>query len=182
MHFWAEVRLGKGFWMIVEPTPGYELRKPIPTLWERIGLILANMAEWAWRNRVLLASVSLVLVVAGICRRQILDFLATGYWWFVTRSPSRQFVYSTLLLLEWRCRLAGRRRPEGTTLSRWFGRLGQTQPEELRETLKQMTALLDWAVYSEDRVNALPEGILTVCRRIVREFSLRRLRIALRKV
>src|SRR5205085_1957064 len=55
LHFWAEVRLPPGDWLVVEPAPGYEVLGPSPSGPARLRSRLPDpeldeltrMAEWA---------------------------------------------------------------------------------------------------------------------------------------
>ncbi len=45
MHFWPEVLLPGGDWLVIEPTPGYELPEPNVLLSDRISKVASNFAR-----------------------------------------------------------------------------------------------------------------------------------------
>ena len=83
LHFWAEVMLPNGDWLVLEPTPGYEVAPARLSLSERVLAAIEALAEWTWRNAVAvgLTLIALVVVcgapagVAGLGGRPVLALL-----------------------------------------------------------------------------------------------------------
>jgi len=131
VHTWVEVAAAPGTWVPVEPTPGYAP----PRETERPAVL-------AWLGWVLGASLGAVLLWRT--RRVWGDPPLTGLSWLLGLGGPARRLRATLRLLEWRGRLAGRRRPSGTTLRRWLG--GAALPLETR-ALEDFLAASDALLY-----------------------------------
>ncbi|MFO0865655.1 MAG: transglutaminase-like domain-containing protein [Gemmataceae bacterium] len=80
MHFWAEVRTHGGDWLIVEPTPGFAVLGPEPTLWERICRLFAEAGQWLAAHRFRVGCVVAAGVSLWLSRRFLIDAIATFCW------------------------------------------------------------------------------------------------------
>ncbi len=172
MHFWCEVQTRHGCWLIVEPTPGYEVRRPILTFWQRCGRMAATVWRWVCDNWPSLTGLVFAFMGLVLYRRHVLNFLATHYWHFAGRHDERTCLFCTIRLLERRCRWAGKTRPKGTTLARWFRYLPGVRDGD---ALTQLAALTDRALYHPiplDEADA--QVVFRVCREVVREWSIKR--------
>jgi protein-glutamine gamma-glutamyltransferase len=112
VHFWCEVYVGGGVWLTVEPTPGYDILQPEPTLWQRVRAACVTAWQWVRSHWVMLIS-ALLLVIglkrSGVARAVRIASLDAFYtlMWRVRCRDSRSLVRSTLWLMRRRCGLVG---------------------------------------------------------------------------
>ncbi len=175
IHFWAEVNAGAEHWIPIEPTPGYELLQPPPTLWHRL-----EDAAWvavACVRRHPLGTTALVLLVGSIfvCRHPLRDAWATFCWKWTSTVEPRHYVLRTAALLDRRFGRAGMTRPAGQTPARWLRALARKSVMADDPPLDELTTLFDWAGYAPAEV-ACPAGDpIALCRRAEQAWSWRRL-------
>lgn len=121
LHFWAEVRLRDGLWVVVEPTPGYSTLPPkLPwSSWLKAQALrawhtlLQNWPRW-------IAGI-LGLALTWALRRSLTDIVWLSCWWVVAMGSSWQrVVRTTWQILAWRARWAGIVRPAWQTPISWF--------------------------------------------------------------
>jgi hypothetical protein len=176
LHFWPEVRLQDGQWLVVEPTPGYEVLGPSLPLSERILNAFAAVAAWAWRHAIELAGFLVALVAAWVCRRDLIDALAVRVWaWFPGRTWREQ-VRGAVTVLERRGRWAGKARPRRQTIHSWL-RGTWAKPLDDDADLSRLTRMAEWAAYAPDVPPPWPEAeVLAVCRRVLGGWTLKRWR------
>jgi protein-glutamine gamma-glutamyltransferase len=176
LHFWPEVRLQDGQWLVVEPTPGYGVLGPSLPLSERIVNALAVFAAWAWGHSIELAILLAALVVAWVCRRELIDTLAVRAWaWFPGRTWREQ-VRGAVAVLERRGRWAGKARPNQQTTRSWL-RGALVEPSDDDADLDRLSRMAEWAAYAPDEGPPWPETeVLAVCRRVVGGWTLKRWR------
>jgi hypothetical protein len=176
LHFWAEVRLPSGDWLVIEPTPGYEVLGPNPPWFGRVLGTLLAAGYWPWEHKV-----AVILCVGALAggwwkRRELLDALAMAVFrLFPTRSWNG-CVRRVVWLLEWRGCWAGCPRPTSQTPSSWLRSAlfaGTDQPPDLQ----QLTLMAEWSAYASDLTPPwrLAE-VQHVCRRALDNWSLRRWR------
>jgi len=177
MHFWTEVRLRNGNWMIVEPTPGYDILQPTPSLLERLVALAQAVAGRIADHWCGIAVTCTGLVVLWVMRRQLGNAAAT-LCWRLGRGRDRVAVVRTLRLLEFRCHCAGAPRPAAMTLSRWHGVLCQSGSADCRLLQPRLLQLADWALYAPQSQANPPDDIDLVCRSAVEIWTLRNLRLA----
>ncbi|HEY1380092.1 MAG TPA: transglutaminase-like domain-containing protein [Gemmataceae bacterium] len=174
LHFWAEVLLPGGDWLVVEPTPGYEVLGPSPSLADRV---LAAV-QWVWRHAAELGLAALALGGLWWRRRALLDAAAVTAWrWFPGRTW-QQCARRALRLLEWRGRWAGRPRPASQTVPSWL-RTALPEPIANDAGLDRLTRMAEWATYAPDL--AAPWGeddVRGVCRCALDTWTLPRWRTA----
>jgi hypothetical protein len=179
-HFWCEVFVGAGTWVTLEPTPGYEVLKPPPGLWKQALMLLADSAQWVLRHWLMALITSTIIAVVFMKRHQLADLGHTLTWRFVPARNARQRVLQTMRLLERRLCFVGLARPSGVTFTTWFRRQ-QTHPELRSEALSataEFSQIADWALYGVDELEAalIKADVETVCRHVVRLFTLAELR------
>jgi hypothetical protein len=174
LHFWPEVRLHDGHWLVVEPTPGYDVLEPALPLSERILNALAAAAGWALRHAGELAALLLALAAAWSWWRELADALAVRLWaWFPGRAWREQ-VRGAVAVLERRGRWAGKTRPRRQTVPSW---LRGALPAEAGGDLDRLTRLAEWAAYAPEEPPPWPEDeVLAVCRRALGGWTLKRWR------
>jgi protein-glutamine gamma-glutamyltransferase len=180
VHFWAEVRMPDGLWVAVEPTPGYDLLPPVRPWFERIARVLAATGRWARAHTAGLLALVIGLIVLARRSHFLLDRLATISFGLFPETDSRRFVMRALQLVERRARWAGRARPPGLTLARWYCPVASEAASEPRIALEGLVWLADWATHAPDwpGMSAHPSTneIQHTCRNAVSEWTLARLR------
>ena len=182
IHFWAEVRLPDGIWVAIEPTPGFELMPPVRPWSHRIVQALARAGRWALAHATGMLAALVSLALLFMRRHILLDRLATTAFRVIPGRSSREFVIRALTLIERRARWAGRPRPAGLTLSRWYFPVARDAPGELRVALEGLVRLADWASHAPDQTSlpapASRDDIYNTCRYAVRMWTLARFRRA----
>ena len=176
LHFWAEVLLPSGEWLVIEPTPGNDVLGPSVPWTERALAALLAAGRWLW-ERILVAILCLVgFVVVCWKRIEVLDALMVMAVRLLPGQSWQRCVRRVLWLLERRARWAGRARPASLTPSAWFRAALGTASEPDNE-LCQFTLVADWCAYAPELSPpwSVPE-VLRVCRRVVDAWSLRRWR------
>ena len=118
-------------------------------------------------------------MVAGFAVASVV-MLATITFGLFPETDSRRFVMRALQLVERRARWAGRARPPGLTLARWYCPVASEAASEPRIALEGLVWLADWAAYAPDRpgISAHPSihEIKQTCLNAVSAWTLARLR------
>jgi hypothetical protein len=176
--------LPNGLWVAVEPTPGYELMPPVRHWSHQLGRALAMAGSWARRHVAGLLAAVVGFMVVVVRRDIVLDRIATIAFGFVPADNSRRLVMRALKLIEYRARWAGRPRPSGLTLARWYIPVAREAPVEPRAALEGLVRLADWASHAPDRPGSVAsmsrDDIRQTCRYAVRAWTLARFRGLLR--
>jgi hypothetical protein len=181
LHFWPEVLLSDGQWLVVEPTPGYEVLGPVLPVWERLAGAVKAAVAWLSGHWWQVLIVSALLLAAVVWCRTLWDFLAVQTWlWFSGRSW-RDWVLGAQSILEQRAKWSGYTRLPGQTCRAWLETALCQQPRQDADLI-WYTQLLDWAAYGPPLPPPWPPAdIQQVCQRVVRSWTLscwRRLAIA----
>lgn len=181
VHVWAEVCLGRGTWVTIEPTPGYEILLPRRTLLQICRLALAAAASWCARHALLLAWLGGLIAAAVYLRRELLDRCLLAAWHVGGLAGAKARITLTLWLLECRTRFAGRGRPAHEPLARWYAPLAACEPGPIGQTLDSAIALAQWNLYAACAAGQpappwTPAEIEGICRRAIRTWTLRRFR------
>ncbi|MFO0878230.1 MAG: transglutaminase domain-containing protein [Gemmataceae bacterium] len=176
LHFWPEVRLQDGHWLVVEPTPGFDVLGPSLPLTERLRYALATVAAWVWLHVIECTIFLAALVAAWIWRREWLDALAVCLWkWFPGRTWREQVLHA-VAILERRGHWVGKARPRRQTVLGWLRRT-LPLPASLDPDLDQLTRMAEWAAYALDTPPPWSEAeVLAVCHRVLAGWSLKRWR------
>ncbi|QDU11846.1 transglutaminase-like domain-containing protein [Gimesia aquarii] len=174
VHFWVEVRVGLGAssWFTVEPTQGYEVLGPPPTTFEKIYHAVVGGLLWFWKHLYL----CLTLIASGSIlyhfRFVFTDILLTRWFYVFEPRDIRKLVLRTLWLIELRMRWTGYRRPESTTINRWF----QQTSEHITassQSLNELSSYANWATYCPDASKNISEEKLNhikhCCFQVIRE-------------
>jgi len=141
LHFWPEVMLSDGQWLVIEPTPGYEVLSAKLSWTERAEVWCRNALNWIRNNSLLLAASAVAFVIVVARRRNLLATRAYLYWRFASaRHPQRRII-ATWRLLECRACLAKSARPPTVTLQAWVQSLPPS-PE-----MADLLELGEWAAY-----------------------------------
>jgi hypothetical protein len=120
-HFWCEVSLADGTWIVVDSTPGYPvLQSPVAVYEVFAGLGLRVVSGLRQNWQVAIVGVG-IMSTAWVARRRIINLLATQ-WCGVRGYPP----VGVLRVLELRAWLSGAPRPKGTPIGRWLRSLDQS--------------------------------------------------------
>ncbi|MBM3980696.1 MAG: hypothetical protein FJ304_10500 [Planctomycetes bacterium] len=170
LHFWPEVQLRDGHWLVIEPTPDYEVLEPAPPLLERILNGLRACAAWLARHSVAAACALALGVVAVRRRRRLIDAVAVRWWlWFPGRTW-RDHVRGAVRLLERRGRWCGCPRAPGQTVAAWARSV--TGGATCDADLVRLVRLTELAAYAPD--GPAPAEARAVCRRALVAWPLTR--------
>lgn len=172
LHFWTEVMLPGGDWLVIEPTPGYEVPGPNLPLSERISEVVRVAADWVIAHALALGFGLLVALGGWIRRRELLDALAVRRWrWFPARTWAEQ-VRGAVRVLERRGRWAGNARPAGRSAPAWLRTTAQGDAELVR-----LAQLAEWAYYAPETPPPWPAGDARAgCRAALDTWTLKRWR------
>lgn len=143
-HFWCEVFIGTDTWLTVEPSPGYAIPVPPPTLWTRLRSYGQQLLHAAVANVVAIVGFLLLAAVLMWKRRRIFERLWTWQWRWLSRSAAPQKTRELSTLVDYRLQLAGMKRANGTTLKRWAQ---QPQLAEIRPLLLRTAEVTDFAMF-----------------------------------
>ena len=175
VHFWAEVFAGSYNWLPIEPTPGYELLRPPPTLAEQIHATALAALSFLMTNAAFIALSLAAATWLLVQRRFVTDRVATAMWRWLPARDERGFVQQTLRLLDRRCERTGHARPRGTTATRWLERLAQRGGDSERRTLVEFTRLAEWATFAPTATPPPSPQTHDVCRQAVLTWSWKRI-------
>lgn len=172
LHFWPEVLLKDGHWLVVEPTPGYETLPPLQPWSEWIDGRLAAMLAFASRNALALTALVLASLAFVRKRRRLFDLFWTLSWKLRPGRTWQQIVLNSALVLDRRGSLAGRPRVASQSLADWLRAM--TADDAKMKSLVEFVRLAEWAAYAPQLPPPLQEhDVHTVCRRTIREWSFR---------
>jgi hypothetical protein len=176
LHFWAEVVLPSGDWLVIEPTPGYEVLGPKLTWSERALAALVAVGWWLWDHALAVGLCLVSLALAWWKRVKLFDALAVTLFRLLPGSSWRHYVRRVLWLLERRGRWAGRPRRASQTPSAWLSTLLAVRPD-LETEIRQLALMAEWCVYASglEPPWSTPE-IRCVCRRALDVWTLERWR------
>lgn len=177
LHFWAEVPLRDGHWLVAEPTPGYEVLAPRRPLSERVLGALAAGAAWAGRNLVIVLVSAGCLLAVVVRRRHLIDAAAVLWWRWFPGPTWRDRVRRAVRLLERRARWAGRPRAPGQTVAAWARCAAPGGADNAH--LARLAGLSEWAAYAPDVPPPwTADEVVAVCRAALDAWTLRRFRAA----
>jgi protein-glutamine gamma-glutamyltransferase len=176
LHFWTEVMLPSGDWLILEPTPGYDVLGPNLHWSEKLLAAMLSLCWWLWDHVTAVSLCGCFLVVLAWKRLELLDTGAMLVWRLFIGRSWRSCVRRTVRLLEWRGRCVGQPRPLSQTPSTWLRDLLHERSGEL-PPLHQLAFMAEWSSYAP--AAASPWGLAEVrevCRSAISEWTVRRLR------
>lgn len=172
LHVWPEVQLRDGHWLVVEPTPGYDVLAPRRPLSERLLGALAAAGAWAGRNLASLLAFGTVLVAGAIYRRPLIDAVAVRLWLAFPGRTWRDQIRRAVRVLERRGRWAGAPRAPGSTVAAWVrASLGAAAARDAE--LVRLVQLAEFAAYAPDALPP-PADAVPVCRRVLTTWTLAR--------
>lgn len=171
LHVWAEVRLADGHWLVVEPTPGYEVLPPLQPWSEWLTGVVVAAWGWAGRHWPPLAVVAALGVAAVVRRRRLADLGRTTVWTLFPGRTWRQSVLGAVRLLEHRGRLAGVPRRADQSLAVWGRSVAADRPGA--GELLSLIGLAEWAAYAPTLPPPAPEpAIAAACQAAVSRWTL----------
>jgi protein-glutamine gamma-glutamyltransferase len=180
LHTWAEVMLPGGGWVVIEPTPGFEVLGPERGLLAQFVGLATRLIGMLRDHPLLGITLALVIVASIRSWRSIGMVIATCAWRLEFRGAPRERILATVRLLERRARLAGRRRPPGVTLRRWYHAVSTPGTDDAsRHALYGFLGMAEWALYGRPNEPEIPgrsdQDVAAVCREFVRMWPATRL-------
>jgi len=146
LHFWTEIQLSNGEWVLLEPTPGYEVEKPLLDLMENLNLCFILAIGWVKSNLIFLTLIIFCFLIILKVRIKFIDFIATLIFYnFLLKKPRESLIYFKWLV-ELRARLIGKQKPSYQTFSAWLNnfKINKNLDQNNIQCLKRM---IDWASY-----------------------------------
>ena len=173
VHFWAEVWAGSDHWLPIEPTPGYQLLQPPPTLVEQF--LAAGMGAWRWfvANMIAICVATAAMIWLLIQRHFVADRISTAIWrWWPARGE-RAYVRQTLRLLDRRFHRMGFTRSVGTTPTRWLERMISCASGIDQHSARLFKELAEWASFAPVEMPLPSPEYRAVCHKAVLIWSWR---------
>jgi protein-glutamine gamma-glutamyltransferase len=171
VHLWSEVLLKDGHWLVVEPTPGYDVLPPLLTWREWFTQQLAAITAFATRNGIALSTFACVVVVSVWKRRRLIDHAHTLAWKLRPGQTWQQRVLNATRVLDRRGSLAGRARIESHSLADWMQTLAPSPNSQA--ALRPFVDLAERAAYAPNLPPPFTEAeMLTICRQALRIWTL----------
>lgn len=179
LHFWAEVLLPAGDWLVVEPTPGYEVLGPNLPWSERLWTALCTVGGWLGDHALAVSLGTVVLALGWWQRRWLVDRIALLLLQAFPGPSWQRRVRRVLWLLERRGQWAGCPRPLSQTQAAWLMGMLRSPGAEIDSELRQLARMAEWSSYGTDLSPPWPEAqVETVCRRVLDVWTLQRWRSA----
>lgn len=119
-HFWAEVHVGEGNWLPIEPTPGYLPTPESLSLMDHIVQTAIGLFWWSIANWPLALTVVVVSCLTIVCRRWLWDQCLLWTWRLGLLIWPHQAVRTTFRLLERRGVRVGKPRPAHQPGAAWL--------------------------------------------------------------
>ncbi|QDV23200.1 Transglutaminase-like superfamily protein [Aureliella helgolandensis] len=138
VHVWLEINAGHGYWIPLEPTPGYRAPRTTASIWYQ-----AMQARWEIAGCCLVASISLSILY--LLRAWIFDLLCWCCAPALVVLSDRRRVRWTAWILDVRLSLLGRKRPRGAVLRKHLSaslNLPECQSNKVRTVLEASDCLL----------------------------------------
>jgi hypothetical protein len=172
LHFWAEVMLPCGDWLVLEPTPGFEALGPRMALSERLWHAVATAAAWTADHAIALSLLAIAVVGTWWRRHEMLDAFAVAIWrWFPGRTWQHRLQRALRLLEQRACRAGHGRRPD-QTMQTWL-RLKWADSLSPHVEIDRLTRMAEWAAYANGLAPPWESGeAQEVCRRILDVWTL----------
>jgi protein-glutamine gamma-glutamyltransferase len=176
LHFWAEVMLPSGDWLVLESTPGYEVLGPKLPWSARVLAGLVAAGSWLWEHGLAASLCLVVLAVLWWKKLELLDGVATALWRLFPGRSWHLLVQRAVWLLERRGRWAGHARLTYETRSAWIRRAISTRAEN-QEQVQQLILIADWSSYAADIPPPWPLAqVRSVCCSVLDDWTFRRWR------
>lgn len=164
VHVWIEVAVDSRRWIAVEPTPGFVAPAERFTWSELLVRQVRGLINWLRRHLLLSAMFVLIVAAAWRFRELLADEVFQFFVWLGSvRGGVDRRVIGTVRLLEWRARRVGHARPAATTLSRWYGRLGESLPPEVASELRRVLQAAERLLYAPPKSSRSPDAVTHLC-------------------
>ena len=168
VHFWVEVLTANGHWVVVEPTPGFQVLYAPPSILESITSIAAWAVGGVFARPVTSLAVVMVVVGSFVCRRRLSAWAATWWWRRQLNASPRQQILHSVWLLQRLSRIRRSSRPRGQTLDQWIAARSQPFIDASSRTeaalMADFRALVSWACYaSSDRPTRAQTSVRQIC-------------------
>ena len=137
-HVWLELHVGNGYWIPLEPTPGYLPERLGVGWWYRLRQATRPAAVW-------LGGLLILAALTYGLRGYLLELICWLAWPLFCRMSAHRQVRWLALLLDWRSSLAGLTRLPCQVPRSHFKTFAERFPEELRAGLGQY-------LYASDRI------------------------------
>jgi len=176
LHFWPEVLLSDGHWMVLEPTPGYKVLGPKPPILEKILDAIAALFSFINSHAAQFAFLTIFVFISWLFRSELFDFLAYQIWAWFPGKTWREQVRGAVEVLERRGRLSGKARKCQQTIVCWLSEslLKSYGPDA---DIQQITLMAQWAAYAQESSPPWSQSeILNVCHRVLGSWTLKRWR------
>jgi protein-glutamine gamma-glutamyltransferase len=122
-HVWLEINAGHGYWIPLEPTPGFDKPRYSASFWYRLNKAKAAIAVGC--------AIGLAFtVVTFLLRRMFFEIACRFAWPFISLIDDRRQVAFLTRVLDQRLRLAGSPRQPGTTQRMFFLNPIRTLPQD----------------------------------------------------
>lgn len=172
LHFWAEVMLPCGDWLVLEPTPGYEVLAPRMAISELLWTAAGTAAAWMAEHAIVLSLSAIVVAGVRWRRRELCDALALAVWRLFPGRTWQQCLQRAVGLLEKRARSTGRGRRPDQTIPTWL-RLCCAESISRPAEIDQLMCMAEWAAYANGLLPPWEPGeAQAVCRRILDAWTL----------
>ncbi|MCA9160879.1 MAG: transglutaminase domain-containing protein, partial [Planctomycetales bacterium] len=129
-HVWLEVSAGHGYWIPLEPTPGYRAPRYAVSWWYRL-------AQARWQIAVCTLSFFLSAASLYLLRARIFDCFCWGYSPVLSILGDRHHVRWTAWMLDLRMSLLGHKRPRGQVLRKHLAK-SLNLPERFHAKLRMV--------------------------------------------
>ena len=113
VHAWLEIDVGHGYWIPLEPTPGYRPPQYSASIWYRL-------KEKRWAVALGTAIFSAMVICVYLLRRVLVEWVSWMSFPILLSLNDRRRIAWLTCLLDVRCHLAGIPRSKGTVAARAF--------------------------------------------------------------
>lgn len=175
IHFWTEVEIRTGSWMIVEPTPGYELRLAHPTLWQLVCQFAFVVMSYLYDNSHWVAFAMTLAIALWWRRKDIYNLSYYCYWYVRSFHSDERLAFDTLKLIQYRFKLAGFSYPKGMTIRHWVRYL-ESVNQVNDEEVWHFACTLEMLLYSTSVSDRSELNLKATCKSLVHRYSLGNLR------
>lgn len=135
VHTWVEIHAGLNWWVTVEPTPGYKVLQPVPTISESIMLAIWWSLQIVWQNFFVLLASFAMASVAFWQRHHLLAEWKAYRWRKSCLQLNREALLEAGKILSLRFKAASWDKPDSCTLGRWL--------QQIRRSLDTTVSRID---------------------------------------
>lgn len=171
-HAWLEIDVGHGYWIPLEPSPGYRQPEYAANLWYQIKQHRWAIAMWT-------LTVGAIALCIYLLRRLLVEALSWVALPALFLSTDRRRIAWLTRLLDIRCQLAGFPRTKGTVLRKHLNRFQISLPVELVQQVGIFLESADRLWFGEN--NSLSKEDLAAISRVWRGLTIKALRRGIRR-